>query len=90
MRLAFDCYTLQLKKNVCLQAAGVLPGDVPLSDGSSISKASAAAVEHLISQGMVINLKLDNLQQLQRMLQQHQSWELRMHQILQGAVPHKL
>lgn len=72
--------------NLLLQAATLLPGSIESGDGAAVSKASAAAVEQLISQGVVINLKLDSLQQLQEMLQQHYAWELRMHQILQGDV----
>ena len=67
-----------------LQAAAALPGNDQQDDGLPVSKATAGAVEQLIGQGLAINLKLDSLQQLQHVLQQHHACELRMHHILQG------
>ena len=78
------CYGNTKALPMYLQAAAALPGNGQQDDGLPVSKATAGAVEQLIGQGLAINLKLDSLQQLQHVLQQHHACELRMHQILQG------
>ena len=65
-----------------LQAAAALPGNAQKGSEVAVGKATVPDVELLIQQGLAINLKLDSLQQLQQMLQQHYAVELRMEQVL--------
>ena len=71
-----------IKLLVHLQAAAALPGNEQKGSEVAVGKASVPDVELLIQQGLAINLRLNSLQQLQQMLQQHYAVQLRMEHVL--------
>lgn len=56
------------------------PGD-PVEGSHAMS---VSDVQQLLNQGLMIQLQLESLQRLQAILQQQQTWELRMKQVLEG------
>ena len=60
---------------------------LPDSPGDAVEGSHAISVSdvhRLLNQGLLIQLQLESLQRLQAVLQQHQTWDLRMKQILEG------
>lgn len=71
-----------------LQVAHLLPGgsEESAEAGSSDGGVSVSELQQLLSTGLAIKLRLDSLERLQTILQQHQAWELHMKQVLEGEL----
>lgn len=67
-----------------MQVSELLP-DSPEDAAESSHGVSVSDLQQLLNKGLAIQLQLESLQQLQNILRDHQTWELRMHQFLQGS-----
>jgi len=71
---------------IVAQVADLLPGEAEASDeaGNSSSGVSVAGLQQLLATGLTIELRLESLERLQTILQEHSAWELHMKQVLEG------
>lgn len=65
----------------------MLPGEAAGSGeaGNSSSGVSIAGLQQLLASGLTIELRLESLERLQTILQEHSTWELHMKQVLEGS-----
>ena len=69
---------------LALQVSEMLPESSAVSDSNH--EVTVSDLQHQLHQGLAIQLQLSSMQRLQAILQEHQNWELRMKQVIEGML----